>query len=93
MRTGPPGFADTLLPDEEREQIGPKLFRLQSTWEPGQMVIVPVVVPDPVNGDKLWQENHIPALVTFVNIRSFLLLDGPRRDSIAKTICSKLRVY
>ena len=55
--------------------MGQKLLRLQNTWEPGQMVIAPVVVTDLVNGEKFWKENNIPALVTFVNSRSFLLLD------------------
>ena len=66
------GITDTLLTDEE---MGQKLFRLQSIWDPGQMVIKPVVVPDLVNVETFWQENNIPALVTFVNSRSFLLLD------------------
>ena len=39
------------------------------------MAIAPVVFPDLVNGDKFWQENNSPALVSFVNSRFFLLLD------------------
>ena len=69
------GIADTTVPEEEREQMGQKLFRLQHTWQPGQMAIAPVKVPDLVNSEHYWVDNNMPALVTFVNDRSFLLLD------------------
>ena len=68
-------IGNTLLPQKEREQMGQKLFRLQHTLEPDQMVIAANKVPDLVNSKRYWAENNILALVTFVNDRSFLLLD------------------
>ena len=69
------GIADTTLPDLEREQMGQKLWRLQDRWEPGNMVIEPVQTPNLINNERYWEENNTPALVTFINARSFLLLD------------------
>ena len=69
------GIADTTLPDLEREQMGQKLWRLQDRWEPGNMVIEPVQTPNLINSERYWEENNTPALVPFINARSFLLLD------------------
>ena len=69
------GIANTSLSDIEREEMGQKLWKLQDKWEPGHMAIEPVKVPDLINSERYWEENNIPALATFINARSFLLLD------------------
>ena len=72
------GIADKNLPDIEREDVGKKLLRLSQipgSWEPGNMQILPVKVPNIVKEERYWQDDQLPALVTFINKRSFLLLD------------------
>ena len=72
------GIADKTLSDEEREEVGKKLLRLSQIpgcWEPGNMEILPVKVPNITKEERYWQDDQFPALATFINRRSFLLLD------------------
>ena len=82
------GIADKTLPDDEREEVGKKLLRLSQipgSWDPGNMEILPVKAPNIVKEEIYWQNNDLPALATFTNRRSFLLLDhlGWKKEDLA----------
>ena len=72
-----PGIGNDDIPEEERQEMGKKLYELSRDWEIGHFQASSVDVPGPTFclGDNFWVEGKRPNMATFLTPRSLLLLE------------------